>query len=48
VTGAVASGAWVIGLCAGTHCAPDHADRLRALGVQAIATDFEEVARLIA
>lgn len=48
VTGAVASGAYVIGLCAGTHCAPDHADRLRALGVQAIATDFEEVARLIA
>lgn len=48
VTGAVASGAYVIGLCAGTHCAPDHADRLRALGVQAIATDFDEVARLIA
>lgn len=48
VTGAVASGAYVIGLCAGTHCAPDHADRLRALGVQAIAYDFEEVARLIA
>lgn len=48
VTGAVASGAYVIGLCAGTHCAPDHADRLRALGVQAIASDFDEVARLIA
>lgn len=48
VTGAVASGAYVIGLCAGTHCAPDHADRLRALGVHAIASDFDEVARLIA
>ena len=48
VTGAVASGAHVIGLCAGSHCAPDHADRLRALGVQAIAHDFDEVARLIA
>jgi HAD superfamily hydrolase (TIGR01509 family) len=48
VTGAVASGAHVIGLCAGTHCAPDHADRLRALGVQTIAHDFDEVARLIA
>lgn len=48
VTGAVASGAYVVGLCAGTHCAPDHADRLRALGVHAIATDFDEVARLIA
>ena len=48
VTGAVASGAHVIGLCAGAHCAPDHADRLRALGVRDIAHDFSEVARLIA
>jgi beta-phosphoglucomutase-like phosphatase (HAD superfamily) len=48
VTGAVASGAHVIGLCAGKHCAPDHADRLRALGVQDIAQDFDAVARLIA
>lgn len=48
VTGAVASGAHVIGLCAGSHCAPDHAERLRALGVQEIAHDFDEVARLIA
>jgi HAD superfamily hydrolase (TIGR01509 family) len=48
VTGAVASGAHVIGLCAGSHCAPGHADRLRALGVQDIAHDFGEVARLIA
>lgn len=48
VTGAVASGAHVIGLCAGQHCAPDHGDRLRALGVRQIAHDFDEVARLIA
>ncbi len=48
VTGAVASGADVIGLCAGSHCAPGHAERLRALGVNLIAQDFEEVARLIA
>lgn len=47
-TGAVASGAYVIGLCAGSHCAPDHAARLRALGVDAIAHDFGEVARLLA
>jgi len=38
----------VIGLCAGTHCAADHGERLRALGVQHIAHDFDEVARLIA
>ena len=47
-TGAVASGGYVIGLCAGSHCAPDHADRLNALGVAAIAQDFEEVAQLLA
>ena len=47
VTGAVASGAHVIGLCAGLHCAPDHGERLRALGVAEVARDFGEVARLI-
>ncbi|WNO54021.1 HAD family hydrolase [Stakelama saccharophila] len=47
VTGAVASGAEVIGLCAGTHCAADHGDRLRALGVHHVAQDFETVARLV-
>ena len=48
VVGAVASGAEVIGLCAGRHCMPGHADRLRALGVHHIARDFDEVAALIA
>jgi HAD superfamily hydrolase (TIGR01509 family) len=46
-TGAVASGGYVIGLCAGSHCSPDHDARLRAIGVDAIAHDFAEVARLI-
>lgn len=46
-TGAVASGGHVIGLCAGTHCGIGHDARLRAIGVQAIAHDFDEVARLI-
>ncbi|MEH3035225.1 MAG: HAD family phosphatase [Sphingomonas adhaesiva] len=46
-TGAVASGAYVIGLVAGSHCGPDHADRLRAIGVDAIARDFAEVAALL-
>jgi HAD superfamily hydrolase (TIGR01509 family) len=45
-TGAVASGAHVIGLCAGSHCSTEHAGRLRALGVHDIAMDFCEVARL--
>ena len=47
VEGAVASGATVIGLCAGLHCMPGHAERLRALGVKRIAHSFEEVAALI-
>ena len=47
VEGAVASGAQVIGLCAGRHCLPGHAERLRALGVERIAHDFDEVARML-
>ena len=47
VKGALASGAEVIGLCAGRHCGADQAERLRALGVQQIATGFDEVAKLI-
>ncbi|WP_375382085.1 HAD family hydrolase [uncultured Sphingomonas sp.] len=47
-TSAVASGAFVIGLVAGRHCGPDHFDRLRAIGVAAVATDFEEAACLLA
>jgi HAD superfamily hydrolase (TIGR01509 family) len=46
-TGAAASGGYVIGLCAGSHCAPDHAERLRAVGVDAIAADFAEVTKLL-
>jgi HAD superfamily hydrolase (TIGR01509 family) len=47
-TGAVASGGHVVGLCAGSHCAPDHADRLRAIGVAAVASNFDDVASLLA
>ncbi|MGZ8347719.1 MAG: HAD family hydrolase, partial [Allosphingosinicella sp.] len=45
--GAVASGAQVIGLCAGSHCLPGHDARLRALGVDRIAHDFDEVRRML-
>ena len=48
VTGAVASGAIVIGLAAGQHCSDDHADELLAKGAHHVADDFNEVARLIA
>ncbi len=47
-TGAVASGAQVIGFVGGSHCAPDHGDRLRAIGVHDIATTFDEIATLLA
>lgn len=47
-TGAVASGGFVIGLCAGTHCATGHDARLREIGVQATAADYDEVRRLLA
>lgn len=46
-TGAVASGAEVIGLCAGRHCGLGHAERLQALGVQHIAHGFDEVSALL-
>lgn len=47
VTGALASGAEVIGLCAGRHCPAGHGDRLRSLGVERIAHSFQEVERMI-
>lgn len=46
-TGALASGATVIGLVAGRHCLDGHEDRLRVLGVGRIAHDFDEVAALL-
>jgi len=48
VQGALASGATVLGLVAGSHCGPDHEARLRALGVTHIAHTFEEVAAFLA
>ena len=46
-TGALASGASVIGLVAGRHCTDGHDDRLRQLGVRNIAYDFDEVRRFV-
>lgn len=47
VTGAARTNAFVIGLCAGSHCAAGHDDRLRRLGADAVASDFDTVARLM-
>jgi HAD superfamily hydrolase (TIGR01509 family) len=42
-TGALASGARVIGLAAGRHCLDGHADALRRLGLREVASSFDEV-----
>jgi HAD superfamily hydrolase (TIGR01509 family) len=47
VTGALASGARVIGLAAGSHCLDGHDDMLRGLGVEEIAYSFDEVRQLL-
>jgi HAD superfamily hydrolase (TIGR01509 family) len=46
-TGALASGATVIGLAAGRHCFDGHADMLREVGVEDIAHSFDDVAFLV-
>jgi len=46
-TGALASGATVIGIAAGLHCLDGHADRLCALGVEHVAHSFDDVRRLL-
>lgn len=48
ITGAVASGAQVVGLAVGQHCSPDHADKLRAVGAPDVAHDFSAIGRMIA
>ena len=45
--GAVASGARVIGLVAGSHCLPGHEERLRQLGVRKVARSFDDVRKLL-
>jgi HAD superfamily hydrolase (TIGR01509 family) len=47
VTGAVASGATVIGLAVGRHCRDGHADALRAQGAHHVAHSFDEVSALL-
>jgi beta-phosphoglucomutase-like phosphatase (HAD superfamily) len=48
VTGAVSSGAYVIGLAAGRHCADGHDAKLLAKGAHVVARSFEEIAEIIA
>ncbi|MEA1072425.1 HAD family phosphatase [Sphingomonas sp. LY160] len=47
-TGAVASGATVIGFLGADHIGEGHAERLQDIGVHHLASTFDEVARLLA
>lgn len=47
VTGAVASGAQVVGLAAGRHCGPEYVARLRAAGAPVVVDSFEAIAALM-
>jgi HAD superfamily hydrolase (TIGR01509 family) len=47
VTGAAASGAYVIGLAAGRHCSDGHDVKLLARGAHVVAHRFDEVVELI-
>ena len=46
-TGALASGATVIGLAAGRHCFDGHDEMLRSTGIAHVVHGFDEVARLL-
>lgn len=47
VTGAVASGAQVVGLAVGQHCGPDHEALLRGAGAPLVAHNFAAIAALL-
>jgi HAD superfamily hydrolase (TIGR01509 family) len=42
-TGALASGARVIGLAAGSHCLEGHSEMLRSVGIEEVAHSFDEL-----
>jgi beta-phosphoglucomutase-like phosphatase (HAD superfamily) len=46
-TGALVSGARVVGLAAGSHCRDGHDQLLREVGVREIAYSFDDVRRLL-
>lgn len=47
VTGAVASGAQVVGLAVGRHCGDGHDEKLRAKGALRVVHSFDEIAALL-
>ena len=47
VTGAVASGAHVVGLAVGLHCRDGHAARLEAAGARQVVHSFDEIAAIV-
>lgn len=47
IKAAVAAGTTPIGLTAGSHCGPGHADSLRMAGATVVASTYEEVAEIV-
>ena len=47
VTGAVASGAQVVGLAVGQHCGPDHEAILHRAGAPVVVRDFAAIANMV-
>lgn len=47
VTGAVASGAHVVGLAVGMHCRDGHAAKLTAMGAHRVVHSFDEIAEML-
>jgi beta-phosphoglucomutase-like phosphatase (HAD superfamily) len=47
VTAAKSAGMRVIGFTGGTHCRPDHGERLTAAGAGAIAREMRDLASLL-
>ena len=47
ITGAVASGAKVVGLAAGQHCGPDHEAVLQRAGAPIVVHDFAAIAEML-
>jgi HAD superfamily hydrolase (TIGR01509 family) len=47
ITGAVASGAQVVGLAVGQHCGPDHEAILRNAGAPAVVHGFDAIAAML-
>lgn len=47
IKAAIAAGMTPVGLTAGSHCAPDHGERLRNAGASIVAANYDEIAKIV-